>query len=203
MKMVALGLHNHHTNRGYLPSHTEHDANGTPLNSWRFQLIPYMEQLGEVMGPLWSAGRKLPWNAPQNKPFADMPYYPYTFDKNDNDLTTHIFAVIGPGTLFDPKSYDSRAPLQGTVIALLEVADSKTHWMQPGDYDVTPLLAASGKLGDHVKSILPHRIHVAFADFEIWTLSDDTPMDAVKPFLTIAGAKRADREKTLGPYRVD
>lgn len=85
----------------------------------------------------------------------------------------------------------------------MEVADSKTHWMQPGDYEVTTLLSASGKLGDHVKSILPHRIHVLFADCEVWTLSDATPMDAVKPFLTIAGAKGADRETMLGPYRVD
>ncbi len=85
----------------------------------------------------------------------------------------------------------------------MEAADSKTHWMQPGDYDVTTLLAANGQLGDHVKSILPHRIHVLFADGQVWTLSDDTPMSAVKPFLTIAGAKSADREKLLAPYRVD
>ena len=86
---------------------------------------------------------------------------------------------------------------------LMEVADSNTHWMQPGDYDVAKLLAATGRLGDMVKSILPDRIHILFADGEVWALSPDAPIDALKPFLTITAAKTADRDKQLAPYRVD
>ncbi len=85
----------------------------------------------------------------------------------------------------------------------MEVAESKTHWMQPGDYDVTTLLAATGRLGDTVKGLLPDRIHVLFADGEVWALSPDTPIDAVKPFFTITGAKAASREESLSKYRVD
>ena len=79
----------------------------------------------------------------------------------------------------------------------MEVADSKTHWMQPGDYNVTKLLAATGRLGDTVKGLLPDRIHLLFADGEVWALSPDTPIDAVKPFFTITDAKAASREQSL------
>jgi hypothetical protein len=74
--------------------------------------------------------------------------------------------------------------------------------MQPGDYNVADLLAATGKLGDTVHGVLRDRVHVLFADGEVWALSPNAPMDAVKPFLTITAAKNADRE-SLAPYRVD
>jgi hypothetical protein len=84
----------------------------------------------------------------------------------------------------------------------MEVADSDTHWMQPGDYNVADLLAATGNLGDAVHGILKDRIHVLFANGEVWALSPNTPIDAVKPFFTITTANTADRE-SLTPYRVD
>jgi hypothetical protein len=40
-------------------------------------------------------------------------------------------------------------------------------WAQPGDYDVTKLLAATGRLGDTVKGVLKDRIHILFADGEV------------------------------------
>ena len=46
-------------------------------------------------------------------------------------------------------------------------------------------------------------MHILFADGEVWALSPDTPIDALKPFLTITAAKTADRDKQLAPYRVD
>jgi hypothetical protein len=85
----------------------------------------------------------------------------------------------------------------------MEVADSKTHWMQPGDYDVQKLLAATGRLGDTVNGLLKDRIHILFADGEVWAPSPDAPIDALKPFLTIPAAKTADRDMQLAPYRVD
>jgi hypothetical protein len=85
----------------------------------------------------------------------------------------------------------------------MEVADSQTHWMQPGDYDVTKLLSQNGRVGDHLHGLLPDRIHVLFADGEIWAISADAPMPALHPFLTIAGAKAYDRDQLLAKYRVD
>ena len=85
----------------------------------------------------------------------------------------------------------------------MEVGNAKIHCFKPGDYDVAKLLAATGRLGDTVKGILKDRIHILFADGQVWALSPDTPIDALKPFLTITAAKTADRDKQLAPYRAD
>jgi hypothetical protein len=147
------------------------------------------------------------WIARINKRWARVASPVYCLD-NQNRTQTDIFAITGKGCAIEKGNYNGYADVRledapSDAILAMEVADSKVHWMQPGDYDVTQLLAAKGTLGDHVKSILPHRIHVLFADGEVWTLSDKTPMAAVKPFLTIAEAKTHDRDKLLGPYRVD
>jgi hypothetical protein len=114
---------------------------------------------------------------------------------------TSIFAVTGPDTLFDdaPKTTKN---MPEDMILLMEVRDSKIHWMQPGDYNVADLLAYRGKIGDHLHGLFPDRLHVLFADDEIWALSPEAPMTALHPFLTIAGAESHDREELLGPYRV-
>jgi hypothetical protein len=41
---------------------------------------------------------------------------------------------------------------------------------------------------------------VVFADGQVWFLSADIPLEDVRKFLTIDGAKKHDREQVLGPY---
>ena len=123
-------------------------------------------------------------------------------------FNTIVYGVAGPDTAFEPSDYPyvskhTYDDLPANLVLVMEVADSKTHWMQPGDYDVTKLLAATGRLGDTVKGLMNDRIHLLFADGEVWALSPDTPIDAVKPFFTITGAKAASREESLSKYRVD
>jgi hypothetical protein len=85
----------------------------------------------------------------------------------------------------------------------MEVADSKTHWMQPGDYQLAEVLAYRGKIGDHLQGVLPDRFYVFFADGEVWALDPDAPIADLQPFLTITGAKSHDRDKLLRPHKVD
>src|SRR4029079_18165743 len=120
---------------------------------------------------------------------------------------TSIFAIVGRDTAFDRSGHPatsllSLGELPKELLIAADVANSKPHWMQPGDYTVADLLAATGNLGDTVHGVLPDRIHVLFADGEVWALSPKTPMDAVKPFLTITAAKTANRD-SLVPYRAD
>jgi hypothetical protein len=207
MDSVALGLWNYESTRDQLPPPTTVSPSGQALGSWRFAIVPYITQR-PINGSIpWDPNQ--PWNAPVHRPLAKWMAEWYCWDglirpkRNSPSKLTGVFAITGAGTAFDAAENTRLIDCGKNVILLMEVADSKTHWMQPGDYDVTKLLAATGHLGDHVNSILPHRIHVLFADGEVWTLSDETPMAAFKPFLTIAQAKTHDRDKLLGPYRVD
>jgi hypothetical protein len=190
--------------RRRLPAAVFASPDGKPLSSWRFQVAPYW-------GINW-LGRQYydaAWDASINAQPRSMGYYVnWTKFLDDSPSTTNVFAISGPDTAFEVGEHPSFSKYKlinvpGYCILLMEVADSKTHWMQPGDYDVTKLLAATGRLGDTVKGLLKDRVHILFADGEVWALSPDMPIDALKPFLTITAAKNADRDKQLAHYRVD
>jgi hypothetical protein len=197
-ELILSGLSNYmDANSMGLPMAVTTAADGVPLNSWRFKIIPFLQSWGLKVHTNES------WTNSVNSRFRAMPLEIYCWSDPQQSAATNIFAITGPDTMFDGDIAGSvfRVPL-GTIM-LMEVADSKTHWMQPGDYDVTKLLAAAGRLGDTVKGIMKDRIHILFADGEVWALSSDTPIEALKPFLTITAAKSADREQDLAPYRVD
>jgi hypothetical protein len=141
------------------------------------------------------------WNAPSNEIFARMDNNLYCW-KADGSRETTVFAVTGPDTAFDGQPHKmSAAPPD--LILLMEVRDSQTHWMQPGDYNITELLAYRGKIGDHLHGLLPDRLHVLFADGTVWALDPNAPIADLQPFLTITGAKSHDRDQLLTPHRVD
>jgi hypothetical protein len=161
--------------------------------SWRFKLV--FDSMKKQFVPDPAA----PWDAPPNRKCAEAKVLIYCLRGGDVYTDTNVFGIAGPDTALETDFLD----WEYEAVLAMEVADSKTHWMQPGDYDVQELLAATGRLGDTVKSILPDRIHILFADGEVWALSPDAPIDALKPFLTITAAKIADRDKQLATYRVD
>jgi len=202
-KEVYLALSNFDGARLRLPSPAFDAPNGRAISSWRFRVLPYWGF------PMPRDRYDAPWNAPINREMSvgEAPdFYCVSNDSYPHD--TNVFLITGPGTAFERGDYNGHAvhsltKLPQDVILCAEVSDSKTHWMQPGDYDVTKLLAATGKLGDTVKGLLPDRVHVLFADGEVWALSPDAPMDALKPFLTIGAAKGASREGRLARYRIE
>jgi hypothetical protein len=199
-KMVFLGLNNYESARGFRAPSARIDEAGTPLSSWRWQIIHYMTQLPNDGSAVWDA--KASWQAPINKDPRSWSMDDFCWRSSASKDTT-VFAIAGPSAAFQSTMDPDAPPLPSDVVLLMEIANSKTHWMQPGDYDVTKLLAATGRLGDTVKGLLPDCIHVLFADGEVWALSPDTPIDAVKPFFTLTSAKAASREESLSKYRVD
>jgi hypothetical protein len=43
---------------------------------------------------------------------------------------------------------------------------------------------------------------VGFADGRVWMIDDSIPFETLSPFLLVEGAKQADREIVLGPYKL-
>jgi hypothetical protein len=81
------------------------------------------------------------------------------------------------------------------VILFVEVAHSGVHWMEPGD------ITLEGMADSIREGLDGDGFHVAFADGEVWFLSRDVPMANLRPFFTLDGARKHDREDILGPYR--
>jgi hypothetical protein len=172
------------------------DDSGKPLSSWRFQITPYLEFESKFHADL-----EADWQAPVNYRARARTPHSYCFLGDEQPgATTNVFAITGPGAALDPDREPTEEKLPDSLIVLMETAEG-THWMEPGDYDVVELLAGRGVLGDAASGLRPDRIHVAFADAEVWALSADTPMQRVQPFLTIDGAKTASRA-ALRDYRL-
>jgi hypothetical protein len=186
---------------GSLPERELRDAQGSSLSSWRFQVFPH----SRIWDPITYGidyRLDLPWEAKANQSIANCRLLHFCADRARRS-TTNVFAVTGTGTAFDDGDVSNIAKLPGVLIVAAEVNDSNTHWMQPGDYEVGELLTAKGRLGDQIKGILADRVYVLFVDGEVWALSPDTPMTAIHPFLTITGAKNADRDEFLAPFRIE
>jgi hypothetical protein len=201
LKVVSLGLNNYESARGFPMAANRADGAGNLLSSWRWQVMPYIEQLPYDGGATFSV--KDSWQAKINKDPRGWQPTCFCFSDEPGSFNTSIFAVTGADTAFGSDTAAIRSTSPKHQIIVLEAHGSKVHWMEPGDYKVADLLAAKGRLGDTIKGILPDRIHVLFANSEIWALSPNTPMTALHPFLTITAAKNADRDELLASYLVE
>jgi hypothetical protein len=106
-------------------------------------------------------------------------------------------AITGPGTAFDPARQWRLHDLPPNLILLVDVADSGVHWAEPGgdiSVDHVPPTIASGVYG--------RGVHVGFADGFIGYLRPDTPVEDLKKFFTIEGARTYDRNVVLRPYLI-
>ena len=193
-RWIEIGLHNYSSAHERLAMPNCLDADGAVLSSWRFAIIPYMESLKI------KRDHRAAWDDPANSRVRALAHQAYCW--TDSPLTS-VFAITGGDTAFHESEKFVISDLPPNLMLLAEVHDSNTHWMEPGDYEVSELLAAEGQLGDIVQGLLPDRVHVMFADGEVWALSPETPMASLHPLLTITSAKNADRDEILAPYCVD
>jgi hypothetical protein len=133
IRFAWLGIMNHESARGVLPPPVVVSDDGTPLSSWRFLIMAYIEQNPLNGGIAWD--HKSAWDAPVHVPLTRRWHY-FRWPGNRNPQSTNLFAVAGPGAAFDPTRKVLWSELDKDVVLAMEVADSKIHWMQPGDYDV-------------------------------------------------------------------
>jgi hypothetical protein len=193
LKQIGLALHNFHDSYHRLPPAVRRDKAGRPLASWRFQILPWVEA---IMKEVHYDDR---WDDPANRLLSSTPFpvYCWSPEKQLSDsVHTNVVAVTGPGTAFDGDQAVRLDEIDSDTILAIEIAESGFHWMEPGDLaiDQVPESITQGLDGCGV--------HVLFADGSVWTLSPEVPMEDLKKFFTIEGAKRYDRDETLGPYAI-
>jgi hypothetical protein len=206
---LGIGLRGYASAHGTFPPPALLSDDGVPLNSWRFQITPHMGQFWgdaheedyDESAPAWRP--MAPWDDPIHKEVIPYLRGLFVWSASEDTESTNVFGVSGPDTAFDPTRAVHEANIPAAVVVAIEVRDSSTHWMRPGDYNVTDLLAYQGKIGDQLHGLLPDRLQVLFADGEVWALDPNAPIADLQPFLTITGAKTHDRDQLLAPHRVD
>ncbi len=186
---IALGMRvydewNHHM----VQEHVQGRHGDAPC-SWRVPILDCMEGGG------YSSVPGVPLDDPKNQKFLAVGRSWYCFSRAGHDPpNTHIFAVTGRGTAFD---HDRRCRFQDLpphLILLVETGHSNTPWWKPGDLDVDSVHPSLTEGSDGTGVL------VAFANGEVWLLEKTTPLEDLKKFFTIDGAKKWDREAVLRRY---
>lgn len=187
LRAVGMGLHNF--NDAYqMPSAVRRDKSGRALCSWRLQILPFMEAM---LGIDFSDR----WDNPANEVLINIPISYYCFPPDMDSLNTNVAAITGPGTAFDEDHVVSVLDLDHDTILVVEIADSSTHWAEPGGD-----LSIGNVPESIVRGVDGTGFNVLFADGAVWFLKADVPLENVEKFFTIDGAERYDRDELLAPY---
>lgn len=200
LKQVVLALRLYHDRYGCFPPAYVADQEGRPMHSWRVLILPFLEQ-----DALYRQYRMdEPWNGPNNRnlpPSAFHPYHCYS-DPDANPLNTSYVLVTGEGTAWVADKAPKLANFTdgpSHSIAVVEVASSGIHWMEPRDLSLSQALRGiNSPLGMSISSRHPVRgetdrpggANVAFADGAVQYLKNDTPPAALRAMLTPAGGER-------------
>jgi hypothetical protein len=198
---IYLGLQLYEHRDGHLPPATAPDpATGHPV-SWRIEVFEETLQdlrVGDVF-----YDREQVWHHSSNLRLQDNSAYyllfSYSPTTSSGRFATHYKAITGTGTAFDPERRRSLRDLPGDLVLVVWVANSETHWMEPGDLPIEELLTCE----DPCECLIgPLGCGVLFADGARWMLSPRLPFVELRKFFTIEDAAQNDRDKVLAPYRI-
>lgn len=103
LKQVAIALHNYHDASGRLPPAHVRPGNQPPGDpstrlSWRYELLPYIEQ-SKVYNAIRSDQA---WDSPANRPHTQTVIPTYLDPGDPPSDRTRYRVFVGPGALFDP-----------------------------------------------------------------------------------------------------
>src|SRR5262245_46780738 len=101
LKQLGLALLNYQTTMARFPPPYTTDDSGAQLHSWRTLLLPYIE----YQSLLSQLRLNEPWNSPHNKQFTQfkLDVFHCPSDPDCGEYDTDYIAVVGPGTIWDPK----------------------------------------------------------------------------------------------------
>jgi len=189
LRQLVIAMHLYHEDYGSLPPTYVSDKNGKPMHSWRTLILPYFEE--DALYAAYNFDE--PWNGTNNRKLAE--YIPEVFrcpaDKDGE--YTNFLAVVGPHTMWrgsEPITFDAIPDEGSRTIAVVEVADSGIHWMEPRDLHVAQMAPGiNPPAGQGISSNHRGGANVVFADGSVRFLRNDTPLEALEAMLRVDGGE--------------
>lgn len=155
-KQLALAAHNYESAYGVMPAafvRRPNESPWQPVNTpdlsdrlgWRVNLLPYLEY--ENVYRQFDTGK--PWDAPQNRPLADVVVLPYADTDARTDPSTRVRCFLDNGAMFDSRGTVRMVDVtDGTSNTILYVeGGDKVTWTRFQEYKFDPngQLPALGK----------------------------------------------------------
>ena len=193
LKQIGLSLHVYHEHYGSFPPAYIADAGGRPMHSWRVLLLPFMEE--KKLYELYRFDE--PWDGPNNRKLHGEMVRVFACPHNRGkqpETETNYLAVVGPQTMWPGEKATKWSEIKdgsSNTIMVVEVHGSGIHWMEPRDLHMVQMsIAINPARGQGVSSGHPHGATFLFADGRVQFLPDETPPDALRAALTIAGGEK-------------
>jgi hypothetical protein len=195
-RQIAMALANYAEAFGTLPP----SQSGTPGYSWRFAIQPFIEGPGVAgMDPAVS------WNDPRYATWAALRHPCYSFG-TDESKDTNVVAVVGTDTAWNLRGRSETSAPSSDTLLCVECRGTGVHWMEPGDLNIDDDRLDGGTVRDSKGSFRLGNgcggIHLLFGDFTVWYLSDATPIEEIRKFMTMGGDRKFDRDAGLKAYRL-
>jgi prepilin-type processing-associated H-X9-DG protein len=192
LKQLGIALQNYHdTYKCYPPAYIA-DANGKPMHSWRVLILPFMCEKECYDKYRFDE----PWNGPHNRELAnEFGSHIYRCPAADGyPSETSYVAVVGPETGW-PAPNCSSVPdfTDGTsdTIAMVEVANSGIHWMEPRDltFEEASEGISASPTSEHISSPHGTGANFLFFDSHVDYVPLDTPPERLRGLLTRNGGE--------------
>ena len=190
LKTLGLALHNYHDEFGCFP-HASSPADGPTAHSWRALVTPHLGDNFEGVADFKREYRfDEVWNGLHNCELLER----YWFRK-----TARYLAVVGQETLWPPNGCRTLLDVPdgtGNTIMLVEMPQSKTLWLEPGDlwFDGQEVLLPDGQTKRPVS--LAGCI-VVMADGSVGRLNPRITKEQVRALLTVNGGEQRFHPWTL------
>jgi prepilin-type processing-associated H-X9-DG protein len=189
MRQLIIALHLYHEEYDSFPPAFVADDKGRPMHSWRVLLLPYFEE-----DALYSAYNfDEPWDGPNNRKLGRQIPDRFQCPTDQGEEHTNYLAVVGSDTMWrggEPITFDSISDEGSQTIALVEVANSGIHWMEPRDLEVTQMVPGiNPPAGQGISSHHRGGANIAFADGMVRFARNDVPLDRLEAMLTVDGGE--------------
>lgn len=215
LRDLGTALLNYHTEYGSFPPAFVADKTGTPLHSWRVQILPFLDRKSDYEAYRFDK----PWNSRENAAIPDTsrhwhcPQYRYGDCGTGTSDSTSYFAVIGPQTAWRGSTPTKLSDLPNggkRMILLVESADRAIDWKEPKDLTYeeamsginrpgTPCISSTHTEGGDYFHHPRRGAYVVFVDLSIHFLPEDISADDLRALLTGDTSRNIDLDALAQP----
>lgn len=188
LKEIGVAARNYHAIYGRFPPPFTTDAIGTPTNSWRVLILPYLSEAANYDD--WQTQES--WQQEPNASLGDPAPRVYTSPIVQDPPTTtetHIFAIRHPrGVMMPEKAVSATEIADGTsrTIWAAYLPNHTTHWAAPVDISLDRLQDELANLTESSPAIL------LFADGAVLLIDQPLQRELVESLVTRDGNEPID-----------
>lgn len=195
LKQIALAMHNYHDTYNSLPRAYFADDQGRRTDSWRVQLLPFLDQ-----EEAFQAYQKGPSMTKTKRNALRKRLGHYFHDPSDGSWQpehTSFMVVSGPGTMFeegrDLTFADCKDGASNTILAV-EVKKSNVNWDDPVDLDIrTMVMRINASDRNGLGDVRGKGACVAMLDGSVRFLDNKTLESTLRAMITRAGGEMIDQ----------